>query len=69
MICYRFKLCCLIKVSEGVIIFGVRWMIYGYLGVVFKRFYIENDIVLFMLFIYNIYMYKEWDLFYLLFMF
>lgn len=53
MICYRFKLCCLIKVSEGVIIFGVRWMIYGYLGVVFKRFYIENDIVLFILFIYN----------------
>lgn len=65
MTCYRSKPCCPTKVSEGVTILGVRWMIHGHLGVVLKRSYTENDTVLFTSFTHNTYMYKEWDLFYL----
>lgn len=63
MTCYRSKPCCPTKVSEGVTILGVRWMIHGHLGVVLKRSYTEIDTVLFTSFTHNTYMYKEWDLF------
>lgn len=59
MTCYRSKPCCPTKVSEGVTILGVRWMIHGHLGVVLKRSYTENDTVLFTSFTHNTYMYKS----------
>lgn len=58
MTCYRSKPCCPTKVSEGVTILGVRWMIHGHLGVVLKRSYTENDTVLFTSFTHNTYMYN-----------